>query len=728
MKTVFSLFIFLALVSTTYALPSFQEVKGSYRKSDSVLLDRHGKVIHELRTDPMGRRLDWAPIEEISPALIRAVVLSEDKRFYSHKGVDWLALGSSIMQNIFTRQTRGASTLTMQLASMLDDGLKPKSSRRTVGQKWRQIKAAGELEETWSKKEILEAYLNLITFRGELQGISASSRGLFDKEPNGLNEPESLILASLIRAPNAPVHVVGNRACAFARSMNPPAACQDIRTLASAALGRKYSIRQKIALAPHVAYQLLPFNALGDARRSSHTREGISVVSTLDSDLQSFAYSALRHHILSVKQQNVNDGALLIVENKTGDVLAYVGSIGDESSARYVDGVKAKRQAGSTLKPFLYAIALEQQILTPASVLIDSPVDIPTALGIYKPEDYENDFKGLVSVRTALASSLNIPAVRTLSLVGVEAFIQRLKLLGFTQLKNEDYYGFSVALGSADVSLWELVNAYRTLADSGLQGELRLTFDDKETKIRRAFSENAIFLISDILADREARSYTFSLENPLSTKYWSAVKTGTSKDMRDNWCVGYSDRYTVGVWVGNFSGTPMWNVSGVTGAAPVWLEIMDHLHRQNPDEAPNPPAGVFAKSIEFQGEIESARTEWFIRNTGPISDSSERQHVSLVTAHDFPHILYPSDGTAISIDPDIPGENQYIYFEAKTSRNDLYWTLNGEAVNNEAFQPAVPWQLKPGKYALSLVDRQEHIVDSVHFEVKGADMKSPESY
>ena len=173
----------------------------------------------------------------------------------------------------------------------------------------------------------------------------------------------------------------------------------------------------------------------------------------------------------------------------------------------------------------------------------------------------------------------------------------------------------------------------------------------------------------------------------------------------------------------------MWNVSGVTGAAPVWLvEIMDHLHRQNPGEAPKPPGGVISKGIKFQDEIESARTEWFIRYTEPANISSGRPDVALVTAHDFPHILYPSDGTAISMDPDIPGENQYIYFEAKTSQNDLYWTLNGEEISSETFQPAVPWQLKPGKYALSLVNKQKHIVDSVHFEVKGSDMKSPEKY
>jgi penicillin-binding protein 1C len=723
MKKIILIVIFIALVSTAYALPSFQEVKDSYRKSDSVLLDRHGKVIHELRTDPMGRRLDWAITEEISPAMIRAVVLSEDKRFYSHKGVDWIAVGSAIMKNIFKGQPRGASTLTMQLVSMLEDGLKPKSGRRTVGQKWRQMKAAGELEETWSKKQILEAYLNLITFRGELQGISASARGLFYKAPDGLNDPESLILASLIRAPNAPIDIVVARACALGRSTDSPASCQDIRTLASPALGRRYSIRQKIALAPHVAHQLLAANVQLGPRRFPGRGEGTSAVSTLDSDLQSFAYDVLRHHILSVKQQNVNDGAVLIVGNKTGEVLAYVGSTGDESSARYVDGIRAKRQAGSTLKPFLYALALEKQILTPASVLLDSPVDIPTALGIYKPENYENDFKGFVSVRTALASSLNIPAVRTLSLVGVEAFIQRLKLLGFTQLKNEDYYGFSVALGSADVNLWELVNAYRTLANKGLRGELKLAPDDKETITGRAFSEGAVFLISDILADREARSYTFSLENPLSTKYWSAVKTGTSKDMRDNWCVGYSDRYTVGVWVGNFSGTPMWNVSGITGAAPVWLEVMNYLHRQDPGQAPDPPPGVFSEGIEFRDEIEAARTEWFISNTGPISSSPGRRQVSLVAAHDFPRILYPSDGSAISMDPDIPEENQYIFFEAGSSRNDLCWTLNGEDMDGAPFQPSVRWRLKPGRYVLSLVNKQRHTIDSVHFEVKGAGRK-----
>ena len=535
------------------------------------------------------------------------------------------------------------------------------------------------------------------------------------KSLSGLNESESLILASLIRSPNASIEKVSSRACGLGSSLNSSVKCEDIRVLAERTLTNKYSIKQRTALAPHVAYQLL---------KGKDNLNGTEVTTTLDRDLQSYAADVLKHHILSVRHQNVNDGAVLIVENKTGDVLAYVGSIGDESSARYVDGIRAKRQAGSTLKPFLYALALEKQVLTPASILSDSPVDISTGLGVYKPENYENDFKGMISARTALASSLNIPAVRTLSLTGIDPFIQKLKLLGFSQLKSDDYYGFSVALGSADVSLWELVNAYRTLANNGFRNDLRLRFEDKDAKSTRVFSEEVVFIISDILSDREARSYTFSLENPLSTKYWSAVKTGTSKDMRDNWCIGYSDKYTVGVWVGNFSGAAMWNVSGITGAAPVWLEIMNYLHRENPVMPPNPPSGVFAKRIEFQNNMEPSRVEWFIQNTGPASAVSDETIITLNTAHDFPHILYPSEGTTIALDPDIPVENQYIFFEAETSHNDLDWILNGQSISR-TFQPVLSWQLKQGKYLLSLADKQNRVIDSVVFQVKGA-AHSPE--
>ncbi|HLE25377.1 MAG TPA: penicillin-binding protein 1C, partial [Thermodesulfobacteriota bacterium] len=620
---------------TTYAnaIPTFDEVKNSYKKSDAVLLDRHGEIIHELRVDEKGRRLEWISLKDISQSLIKAVIHSEDKRFYDHHGVDWRAIEVAIFESLVSKNNRGASTITMQLASTLDKDLKPKDSKRTLRQKWNQIRAAWEIEKTWSKAEILEAYLNLVTFRGELQGVSSASRGLFDKEPSGLNESESTIIASLIRSPNAQVSDVIKRACILASSIKSQTQCENIKSLAKTLSGT-YSIRPRMSLAPHVARELLQ-------------KEGTRAVSTLDADIQRFSTEVLKHQLSSLKNQNVHDGAVIVVENKTGDILAYVGNSGLSSSARYVDGVRARRQAGSTLKPFLYQLAIEKRLVTAASILDDSPLDISTPVGLYIPQNYDNEFKGLVSVRSALSASLNVPAVRTLMLIGTEPFVERLKELGFENLKESgDYYGFSLALGSADVSLYELVNGYRTLANNGIWSELSLSFD-KNTSKKQVLEKDGTFIISDILSDRESRSATFGFENPLSTRYWTAVKTGTSKDMRDNWCIGYSQKYTVGVWVGNFTGEPMWNVTGLTGAAPIWLDLMNYLHRSYPSIPPQPPLGVVTKRIEFDHDIEPEKDEWFIEGTQPSS-------IELNTIHVNPHIIYPSERTIIALDPDIP--------------------------------------------------------------------------
>lgn len=712
MRTFF-LLIILVFVPVAHALPSFDAVKASYKKSDAVLLDRHGKVIHELRVDPGGRRLDWAGIRDISPALIKAVIHSEDRRFYEHSGVDWRAVGSSAVRNLFSASPRGASTVTMQLASVLDRNLKPKYSKKTLLQKLAQMKAAKEIEKSWEKGEILEAYLNLITFRGELQGISAASRGLFDKTPDGIDEAESLILASLIRSPNAPLKSVTRRACTLGNSIRSPAKCEDIRVLAEKTLSGPYSIRQRTALAPHAAYKLLtawehsqlPFKKVG------------FVITTLDGELQRFASETLKHHLLAVRSGNVNDGAVLVIENRTGDVLAYVGGAGDESRARYVDGIHAKRQAGSTLKPFLYAMAFEKRILTPASLIDDSPFEVSTLTGIYKPENYENDFKGMVTARTALASSLNVPAVRTLSLMGVETFVVKLKELEFSRLERDDYYGPSLALGSADVSLWELARAYRALANNGVLSGISLVPGKGKGDRRRLFSDEASFLVSDILSDREARSATFSLENPLSTRFWSAVKTGTSKDMRDNWCIGYSERFTVGVWVGNFTGEPMWNVSGVTGAAPVWLEIMSYLHRDSPGSPPKPPPGVAAVRVEFPQTGEPARNEWFMAGTEPVHASAGKTPVRLAATPARPRITYPPDKTIIALDPDIPDEYQRLFFEAEPGSAGYEWVLDNESLG--AADEHISWRPVQGRHLLSLRDARMNTVDSVKFEVRG---------
>ncbi len=721
------------LLPANPSLPSFNELGKNYKPSEAVLLDRNGAVIHEMRVDFTRRRLRWTRLKDISPAFLKFVLQLEDKRFYEHGGVDYRAMASALYEHLIHGKKRGASTITMQLVSLLDPNLKAKGLRRTIGQKILQLKAAIEIEQSWSKEEILEAYLNLISYRGELEGIGSASQGLFKKTPNGLNDKESLILASLIPAPNASVETVGARACqaSVTLGMNdvisqkvegdsylkkPPlypllrkegesgglpqpyekslnSHCEAIMATVRNHLGNAYSIRLPRNLAPHVAGKLLSNGKL-------------EVRSTIDEELQRVVMENLRQVLHALKRKNVTDGAVLAVDNETCEVLAYVANSGKTSPARYVDGIMAKRQAGSTLKPFLYGLAMDERILTPASLLKDVPLNFPTPMGIYRPKNYDNHFKGLVTLRPALASSFNIPAVRVASLMSPERFVSKLRELGFQNLRDGGYYGVSIALGTADVSLWELVNAYRVLANHGDWTPLRLTFSKENHAPKKIFSEGAAFLVSHILSDKGARSATFSLNNPLSTKFWSAVKTGTSKNMRDNWCVGFSEKYTLGVWVGNFSGEPMRNVSGITGAAPLWYEIMNTLHKVTPSRPPSPPESVIKKKVNFMN-TGSGREEYFLRGT-------ESEKVLPITVSPNPKITYPSQGAVIALDPDIPLHKQKILFEAQGWVSDLKWTLDGEEIGSSAL---LAWEPRAGTQRLAIRSGGK-MVDQITFFVR----------
>jgi penicillin-binding protein 1C len=698
---IIAVLVFLSLAPAR--IPPFEEFRGAFAASEALLLDRHGRVIHEMRVDPRMRRLQWVPLEEVSPALRSAVLQAEDRRFYGHHGVDWRSMAGAVLASSSLTGQRGASTITMQTVSQINRELEPHGGRRSLFQKLLQIRAALALERSWTKSQILEAYLNFVSFRGELQGVAAAATGLFDRRPHGLDQYQSLVLASLIRAPNAGIPEVTARARALATGLGWTGETDTIDDCVREALLRRYPIRPEASLAPHVAMQLFRNPGAGKAPRRGE------VVTTLDADLQRYALESLRHHILAVASQNVRDGALLVVESQTGDVLAYVGNPGEVSSARFVDGVRALRQAGSTLKPFLYGAAFDRRILTPATLIDDSALDIPVPGGVYRPRNYDDEFHGLVTVRTALASSLNVPAVKALNLVGMDNLVDTLGRFGFGELRPPDFYGPSLALGSADITLWDLVNAYRTLANGGTWGSLRVVFEEEPAQWRRVLSPAAAFLLSDILSDRESRSRTFSLESPLSTRFWTAVKTGTSKDMRDNWCVGYSDRYTVGVWVGNFSGEPMWNVSGVTGAAPVWLEVMNWLHRGTVSVPPAPPEGVVSRTVEL-ADFGRVRKEWFLRGT----DSAR---VGAASVHARFRISYPAAGTVIALDPDIPAASQRVFFEAEPGGSDLRWLLDGDPAGSA--DSLVLWSPLKGKHHLALIDPAEQILDSVEFEVRG---------
>jgi penicillin-binding protein 1C len=680
-----------AVNAATIVVPTAEQVRAAWRSSEAELLDRHGEPIQSLRIDMTVRRLPWVALADISPSLPAAVLQAEDQRFYQHDGVDWSAAGKAAWDNLFRSRPRGASTITMQLAAQLDPSLQPSAKGRSWGQKWDQIQAARQLDATWTKPQIMEAYLNLVSFRGELQGVGAAARGLFGKAPSGLNLSESMILASLLRGPGAAPKVVSQRACALARELRAPSTCSDIELRTIVAMGRPL-LAAEAPPAPQVAQQLL-------------TTAGKAVRSTLDGDLQRFTQVALRQQLMSLRARNVNDGAVVVLDNASGEILAYVGNAGGGE----VDGVAALRQAGSTLKPFLYQLALERKLITAASVMDDTAIDISTPSGLYIPQNYDKDFKGHVSVRTSLASSLNVPAVRTLVMTGMDRFYERLHDVGLSSLtESADYYGYSLALGSAEVSLLELSNAYRTLANGGIYGPVSLA---PQTAVapRRVLDARASFIVGDILSDRAARSLTFGLKNELATTFWSAVKTGTSKDMRDNWCLGYSDRYTVGVWVGNFDGQSMWDVSGVSGAAPVWRDVMDYLHRQQPSRAPKAPAGVVRQQIVYQPMMEAARSEWFIAGT-------ESPLIAVVQdTQRAPKILYPGDASIIAIDPDIPDAIQRVFFQAQAGRG-LHWRLDGADLGQAGADYA--WRPVAGQHQLALIDANAQVVASTRFHVR----------
>jgi penicillin-binding protein 1C len=754
----------MAAMDAAQAVATFDEVKREFRPSDTLILDRSGEIIQRLRTDNAVRRGQWVALPDVSPALRTALVLSEDKRFYEHSGVDWRAVSAAAWGNLWNTKTRGASTLSMQLAGLLDEDWRAGAGGRSLVQKVGQTVSAQVLEARWRKDQILEAYLNLVPFRGEMVGIDALSRTLFGKAAHGLDEREAAIAAALVRAPNAKAVQVSQRACGVLKTMQAPAkaGCEGLDLFAAAALQRR-AFDSSEGVAPHVARKLLALRApspqpspkgrgSNDPERSdsallplplgegwgegSPNSTGQSIRSTLRAPLQRFAVQTLQQQLRELRGRHVEDGAVVVLDNATGEVLAWVGSSGELSGAAEVDGVMALRQPGSTLKPFLYAQAIAEKRITAASLLEDSSSQIQTAGGLYIPQNYDRQFKGLVSARTALGASLNVPAVRTLVMVSPDAFHRQLKAVGLPLKESGDYYGYSLALGSSEVSLLSLTNAYRTLANGGRYSAPSLAKNPKPV-FKPALDARAAFIATDIMADPMARARTFGTDSILATRFWTAVKTGTSKDMRDNWAMGFSQRYTVGVWVGNASGAPMWDVSGTSGAAPIWAALMNYLHKTERSRAPTPPAGLVQSRTQFGNQggqpLEAARSEWFIQGTEQtvfaMNSGAESQGTawargqkglrkSTTEPDTPPRITAPASGTIIALDPDIPPKHQRVSFSAEG--RGTRWLMDGKEF---ARGPQAQWMPWPGRHVVQLVDAGGKVADEIKLEVRGAGVR-----
>ncbi len=709
-------------------LPTYAQVRAAWHPSESWLYDRNGALLDSSRVDFATRRLAWTPLDRIAPVARDTIIAAEDHRFATHGGVDWLAIGGALRDRIEGNRPRGASTLAMQVAGFLSPDLARPGARGWLD-KLRQIRAARTLASGWSKDQVLEAYLNLAGFRGEAQGIGAAALGLFGKTPEALSRDDALMLAALLPQPQATAEQVAKRACALSRSFRAQSrnaheaqrfstlaqtaevyperlpwqadegleanGCLGFRAQAASMLGPARSLALDPGLAPHLADRLLK-------------KPGRRITTTLDSRIQRIAIASLRRQLQGLGGTRARDGAVVVVDNASGDVLAYVGGIGGASTAPAVDAANAYRQAGSTLKPFLYADAIEKGYLTAASILDDSPVQLDTASGLYVPQNYDKGFKGLVSARSALAGSLNVPAVRTLLLVGVEPFRDRLWDTGYKGIVEDgDYYGFSLALGSAEVTLTEQADAYRSLANGGRWSPLRLTAGAPRNSPRAITTPQAAWIVADMIADANARAVTFGLDSALRLPFWAAVKTGTSKAMRDNWCIGFTRRYTVAVWVGNAEGDPMRAVSGTSGAAPVWRDVMIAL---GGDEAPAPPPGIEQRTIRFADAIEQPRREWFVRGTGLTTIAS-----APATAR-RPRITSPVAGSVYALDPDIPVDRQRLAIA--TSGNIVAHSLWLDRRDLGAADAAPMILAGPGRHQLRLTDVAGRVIDQVVFTMR----------
>lgn len=755
-------YIVMQIIVATLDLPDFEQIHQQYSSAFTQVLARDGAPLERVRTDFQKRQVAWQPLSAYSSRLQELVLLSEDKRFFQHTGVDWLALLNTLRGAISGEKLRGASTISMQVVGMIVPELRRQREGRTYQQKIKQMFYAQALELHWTKAQILETYLNIVPLRGEVVGMAAGAQTFFQKYTSALNRQESALLVAMLRSPNAQKQVLIRRTCHLVKlslqqekvltsrqsqKITMPQyqarLCTYLDGFIQNALDHSYQrLLDTPRDAPHLAVQLLK-----EYQRLSLPLSG-SVFSTIDKSLQQFIQQRIQSRLIGLFQEKVSDAAVVVLDNQTGEVLAYIGSSGKLSSAPYVDHANALRQAGSTLKPFLYAQALSQKRLTAASLLNDDILSLNVGSGLYVPQNYDRGFKGWVSMRTALASSLNIPAVKTLTMLNIEKFRDMLVKLGLPLTEAGDYYGYSLALGSADVTLLSLTNAYRALANLGIYSPVRwipkhvisvnqnhrddistiegnrnktytMLYDDTRQREKiRVLDQGSSWIISDILSDRYARVLTFGVDNALNTPFWTAVKTGTSKDMRDNWTIGWSSRYTVGVWVGNSAGESMRNISGVSGAAPIWHDVMVYLHQNTPSNMPEKPANVMVENIVYTPMLEPNRKEYFLEGT-------QMSHVQLasVIKQDIqsPHFIsMPTNNTILAWDPDIPVAHQRLKVEARQINQQLstgvYWHMNGKKIGDTN---PLYWPLQVGRFTLELFSNQGKKLDEIHFQVRG---------
>jgi len=561
---------------------------------DPVFTDRNGQPLRH-SIGPGGTRGEWIPLARVPRNLCRALLAAEDSRFFGHSGFDLRAIARAFRDNLLAgRIVSGASTITQQTVRLLE----PRP--RTVTAKITELVRAVALEKTLDKDRILEQYVNRVPMPANRRGVSGGARLLFDRDVEILSLSECALLASL---PQAPSRLGGRGLSSGSRCKGSIDRRRRWVLNRMAALGwiTRSELDQALAEVPVFRVGRYPFRAPHLVSRLSGrlgTQTGPGVATTLSADVQDQAERIVASHRVRLHAQAASQAACVILDNKSRDVLAWVGSIGwDASGFGYNDGVLARRSAGSTLKPFVYALALERGLLL-SEALPDVRRTFATPLGDYDPRNFNRREYGPVSLRTALGSSLNTAAVDLARRVGVPSIGNLLKEFGLLDRPADPKdLGVGIVIGNVEVSLLDLAAAYATLAGGGLYRPPAILRDGPRPPLKKVLTADTSYLVLDVLKDPGARQLTFGAVRAFDFPFPVALKTGTSTGYRDSWAVGVTPRHTVAVWSGNFNGSPTAGLSGASGCGPILHDLLMALQSKDPAQDFARPPGLVEREV-----------------------------------------------------------------------------------------------------------------------------------
>jgi len=747
------------------------------------VMDRDGQTIREFRSKD-GKLSSRVTLAELSPVIVPALLAAEDARFYRHPGIDPVAMLRAFGQALLARKlVSGASTLTQQLARAVV--LRP----RTVFGKWRELAIALRIERSLTKAQILEEYLNRVDFGPNLRGIDAASRRYFDKPAAQLDLAEAAALVAIPRGPTLYDPTRGTRALlrrrdrVLERMVGQGLASADAARMAQAEpLHLTHGLTQ--GGTEHLMQGLLS-GALAPELRGERVQR---LDSSIDSGLQREVAELSRRAARYGAEVGLSSVSVVVIENATAEVLAYVGSpdFYAEKALGQNDGARALRQPGSALKPFVYAAAMTHLGMTAATRLPDLELRLPTSEGVYSPRNYDGRFHGPVLVRDALANSLNVPAVYTASRVGPAQVLDLLQRAGFNSLSDSaEHYGAALALGDGEVKLTELGQAYSMLAREGAFLPLRFyrrallaSGAELSRSVPRpspVIDPRIARILIDILADDLARAPEFGQAGPLSFPFQVAAKTGTSKGFRDNWTVGFTHEVTVAVWAGNFDGTPMTGSTGITGAGPLFHEVMLAAMRGRTPAPLLDHSGLANVEVcELSGQragdsCPHRRREWFTPGSEPSSNCDMHEVVAIDSqtslragpaCHDhvervferYPHeyenfarqagrplaprdfsarcpgpggvaprgapeLVFPSAEAEFLIDPGLRSD-QEIMLEARSPSERLTFFVDDRPLGTLRAPFRLPWRLRAGVHRARVATPDGQQSDLVAFQVR----------